>query len=172
MKINSYGQVKISADEAFQSLYFGKINNLKNVYVEDADRLRFNQARELNGDRFPELEFLVIPNLSVEEFDQENQSQWFMPEEYRLYDIIDWLYRECQTLKQKDRVTEELKLFAQHNMIDLLKYVKYLVDTMRKNDIVWGVGRGSSVASYVLYLIGVHKVDSIKYELDIKEFLK
>jgi DNA polymerase III alpha subunit len=43
---------------------------------------------------------------------------------------------------------------------------------MRENDIVWGVGRGSSVASYTLYLIGVHKIDSIKYELDINEFLK
>ena len=95
-----------------------------------------------------------------------------MPEEYRLYDIVDYLYQKCRTLEQKDRVTEELKLFAQHDMIFLLKYVKYLVDTMRANDIVWGVGRGSSVASYVLYLIGVHKVDSIKYNLDIREFLK
>jgi DNA polymerase III alpha subunit len=43
---------------------------------------------------------------------------------------------------------------------------------MRSNNIVWGVGRGSSVASYVLYLLGVHKVDSIKYGLDIREFLK
>jgi DNA polymerase III alpha subunit len=172
MKINSYGQVEISADEAFQSLYFGKIDNLKNVYIEDADRLRFNQARELNGDRFTELEQLVLPDMSVEEFDQQNQSQWFMPEEYRLYDIIDWLYCECQTLEQKERVTKELKLFVQHDMILLLKYVKYLVDTMRKNNIVWGVGRGSSVASYVLYLIGIHKVDSLKFSLDIKEFLK
>jgi DNA polymerase III alpha subunit len=57
-------------------------------------------------------------------------------------------------------------------MFDLLFYLKYLVDTMRENKIVWGVGRGSSVASYVLYLIGVHKIDSIKYELDINEFLK
>jgi DNA polymerase III alpha subunit len=56
--------------------------------------------------------------------------------------------------------------------MDLLKYLKYLVDTMRENKIVWGVGRGSSVASYALYLIGVHKVDSIKYQLDINEFLK
>jgi DNA polymerase III alpha subunit len=43
---------------------------------------------------------------------------------------------------------------------------------MRKNKIVWGVGRGSSVASYVLFLIGIHKVNSLKYNLDIKEFLK
>ena len=57
-------------------------------------------------------------------------------------------------------------------MLDLLFYLKYLVDTMRGNSIVWGVGRGSSVASYVLYLLGVHKVDSIKYDLDINEFLR
>jgi DNA polymerase III alpha subunit len=57
-------------------------------------------------------------------------------------------------------------------MIGLLKYIKYLVDTMREHKIVWGVGRGSSVASYALYLIGVHKIDSVKYGLDINEFLK
>jgi DNA polymerase III alpha subunit len=34
------------------------------------------------------------------------------------------------------------------------------------------VGRGSSVASYVLFLIGVHKIDPIKYELPIEEFFK
>jgi DNA polymerase III alpha subunit len=48
----------------------------------------------------------------------------------------------------------------------------YIIDTMRKNNIVWGVGRGSSVASYILYLLGVHKVDSVKYNLHIEEFLK
>jgi DNA polymerase III alpha subunit len=48
----------------------------------------------------------------------------------------------------------------------------YLVDVMRENSVVWGVGRGSSVASYVLYLIGVHKIDSVKYNLDFKEFFK
>jgi len=57
-------------------------------------------------------------------------------------------------------------------MFDLLIYLKYLVDTLRSQNIVWGVGRGSSVASYCLYLIGVHKVNSMQYNLDIHEFLK
>ena len=51
-------------------------------------------------------------------------------------------------------------------------FMKYLVDTLRKNNIIWGVGRGSSVASYVLYLLGVHRIDSLYYDLDITEFLK
>ena len=63
-------------------------------------------------------------------------------------------------------------LFQEREAFDLLRYLKYLVDTMRKNNIVWGVGRGSSVASYVLYLIGVHKINSMYYDLDIAEFLK
>ena len=43
---------------------------------------------------------------------------------------------------------------------------------VKENKIVWGVGRGSSVASYVLYLLGIHKIDSIQYRLDWKEFIR
>jgi DNA polymerase III alpha subunit len=66
----------------------------------------------------------------------------------------------------------ELLLFQERDLFLLLKQLKYIVDTWRKNNIVWGVGRGSSVASYVLYLIGVHKINSIYYDLNIEEFLK
>jgi DNA polymerase III alpha subunit len=57
-------------------------------------------------------------------------------------------------------------------MLDLLRVLKYTVDTLKTNSIVWGVGRGSSVASYVLFLLGVHKIDSVKYNLDWREFLR
>ena len=70
------------------------------------------------------------------------------------------------------RVWEELDAFKERDMHNLLRYMIYLVDFMREHNIVWGVGRGSSVSSYVLYLIGIHKVDSIKYGLDINEFLR
>jgi DNA polymerase III alpha subunit len=50
--------------------------------------------------------------------------------------------------------------------------LKYIVDTLRDNKIIWGVGRGSSVSSYVLYLLGVHRIDSLKYQLDYREFLR
>ena len=57
-------------------------------------------------------------------------------------------------------------------MMAVLKCMKYIVDTLREHNIVWGVGRGSSVASYVLHLLGVHKIDSIKYDIPIGEFFK
>jgi len=46
------------------------------------------------------------------------------------------------------------------------------VDVMHDNRVIWGVGRGSSVASYVLYLLGVHRIDSMYYDLDAGEFLR
>ena len=68
---------------------------------------------------------------------------------------------------------DELLLeFEKRDMFMLLRYLKYFVDTMRKNKVVWGLGRGSSVSSYVLYLIGVHKINSIYYDIPINEFLK
>jgi DNA polymerase III alpha subunit len=95
-----------------------------------------------------------------------------MPNEYKELDIESFLINECTTESEISRVKEEIVLFRKHNMINLLRFLKYLVDTMRKNNVLWGVGRGSSVASYCLYLLGIHKIDSLKYQLDIKEFLR
>jgi DNA polymerase III alpha subunit len=100
-----------------------------------------------------------------------NTKNWFIPEDY-FPDLSAWLYDQCTTSEQKDRVSLELELFIKNNMYEVLHVMKYIVDTLRNNEVVWGVGRGSSVASYVLYLIGVHKVDSIKYNLPIEEFFK
>jgi DNA polymerase III alpha subunit len=99
-------------------------------------------------------------------------THWFIPEEYRTMDILDWLYHRCPTPEIRERVVEELRLFAKHDMIPMLKTIKYVVDTLRANNVVWGIGRGSSVASYVLHIIGVHKIDSIKYNIPIEEFFK
>ena len=173
MRTDKYGQVILDKDDIFNGLYSGKISNLTDLLIENPELVnKFNQALRSNYDHVPQIKEYVDPNITIEEFDKNNQTQWYMPEEYKTYDIINWLYCKCCTVEEKTRVTEELTLFAQHNMIDLLKYIKYLVDTMREHKIVWGVGRGSSVASYVLYLIGIHKIDSIKYELNIEEFLR
>lgn len=172
MKIDRYGRVEVTEQEAFDALYNGKIHNLQDVFVDSPSAIQqFNQARSLNADRITILESLKDLDIPVEEFDQQNQKNWFMPKDY-FPNLVAWLYEQCQTTEQKSRVNQELELFSQYNMMPVLHYVKYLVDTMRKEKILWGVGRGSSVASYVLFLIGLHKVDSLKYNLDIKEFLK
>ena len=100
-----------------------------------------------------------------------SRTNWFIPEDY-CPDLTAMLYDMCETDEQRDRVSQELELFIKHEIYDVLYVMKYIVDTLRENNIVWGVGRGSSVASYVLFLIGVHKIDSIKYKLPIEEFFK
>ena len=111
-------------------------------------------------------------SISVDEYDLMNQHNWLMPEEYKQIDIAQHVIDCCKTDAEIQRAGEELLMFQQRNLFNLLKYLKYLVDTMKTNNIIWGVGRGSSVASYVLYLLGVHRVDSMYYDLDPKEFLR
>ena len=172
MKVDEYGQVSITEAEAITALYNKTIENLDNVILDDADKVaQYNWARETNADRVPNLKTLTQLIDSVNEFDIRSQNTWFMPDEYKNMDIEEFLITQCPKENYK-RILEELTLFHQFNMIDVLRYLKYLVDTMRKHKIVWGVGRGSSVASYCLFLIGVHRVDSVLYQLDIKEFLK
>jgi DNA polymerase III alpha subunit len=95
-----------------------------------------------------------------------------MPEEYKNYNIYDEIVGKCETAEELYRVSDELQEFEKRGMIPVLQFLKYMVDTCRENNIVIGIGRGSSVASYCLYLLGVHKVNSLKYNLNIKEFLK
>ena len=109
-----------------------------------------------------------------------NYSKEFnIPQHYKDIDVEEYIVKliphtEDQTdkLAYLNRVEEELALYETRNLFPVLQLMIYIVDTMRKHNVVWGVGRGSSVASYCLYLIGVHKIDSIKYNLDIREFLK
>lgn len=96
---------------------------------------------------------------------------WLIPNEYKNMDIENFLIDNCPK-QNYERLIKELELYRKHDMIDILRVMKYIVDTLRKNHIVWGVGRGSSVASYALFLIGVHKIDSVKYSLPIEEFFK
>ena len=109
---------------------------------------------------------------SVPEFDAACQSNWHMPQGYRDMDIAAYVLDLCDTQEKLQRVGHELLMFQDRDLMDLLKYLKYLVDTLKSNNVIWGVGRGSSVASYVLYLLEVHKIDSMHYDLDPEEFLR
>lgn len=96
---------------------------------------------------------------------------WRIPREYQAMDIEKFLVDLCPE-ENYDRLIKELELYRKNQMLDVLKAMKYIVDTLRNNNIVWGVGRGSSVASYVLFLIGIHRIDSVKYDIPISEFFK
>lgn len=103
----------------------------------------------------------------------DDQLKWSIPEPWASLDVYQFLLEKVGDDRSKlDRVELELVEFAKRDLIDLLRFLIYFVHTLRQNNIIYGVGRGSSVASYVLFLIGVHRIDSLKYNMDIKEFLK
>lgn len=110
--------------------------------------------------------------MTVEEYDHRCQSHWFMPVEYQQLDIAEHVLSLCSSDAELQRCGQELMMFQQRGLFDLLRYLKYLVDVMNQNRLIWGVGRGSSVSSFVLYKLGVHRINSLYYDLDIAEFLR
>ena len=170
MKYDQYGQTYTTSNELCDLLYKNPKLDVSLFQVEDS--LEYNRSvAELHA----ELDLLdSYHNISqtVEEFDRVLQTNWRMPQEYRELDIAEYVLSLCKEEHELQRVGQELLLYQERNLFDLLRYLKYLVDTLRKNNVVWGVGRGSSVASYVLFLLGVHKIDSLYYNLDVGEFLK
>ena len=114
----------------------------------------------------------IEPTETLTEFDANNQKNWYMPDEYKKLDIAEYVLSLCTTQEELQRCGIELLMYQDRNLFNLLQYLKYLVDTMKENNIIWGVGRGSSVSSYILYKMEVHKVDSMFYNLDVGEFLR
>lgn len=172
MQYDQFGQAYTTEQELCELLYKSPDLDITNFDVDDW--MRFNKSvNELHAE-IPLLRAYLHfkEGYTVEDFDEYNQSQWHMPDEYKYMDIAKWVLEQCQTEAELQRVGEELLLYQERDLFPLLQFLKYLVDTMRANNVVWGVGRGSSVASYVLYLLGVHKINSMYYDLDIAEFLK
>lgn len=168
MKVDEYGQFIFDENDLLDLYLTDPSRSLKNVI--STDDITFPNHLELKN--LPNIISYTNPNISVSEFDTINQNVWHFPEEYKNMDIAKHILELCKTDAELQRAGEELLLFQERDMFMLLKYLKYLVDTMRNNNIVWGVGRGSSVASFVLFLLGVHKINSLYYDLSIDEFLK
>jgi hypothetical protein len=173
MKQNNFGELVFSENDVCDLLMQGRdIESLTHVVVDKTVNLEQLVMQIERPDSLLSWTFPFDQNTSVPEFHLSQQANWHMPPEYLQLDIAQHVLSLCDNEVELQRCGAELLLFQERNLFDLLKYLKYLVDTMRTNHIIWGVGRGSSVASYVLYKLGVHRVDSIYYNLDIQEFLR
>ena len=169
MHTDKYSNPVFTEQDLFDSLYRSyEFNANDTMLVEHTDAVK--QLETQLGFKFLEP---YETHFEVADYDKACQSNWFMPKEYKTLDIEEWLYTQIPPWNPEHaRVQEELAAYKERNMLDLLRWLKYFVDTCTKNNIVWGVGRGSSVSSYVLYIIGVHQINSIKYNLDWREFLR
>ena len=168
-KINDHGDVIFSEEDAIDLLYTDPDFDIGKLYFNDIEKYS-NSLKEL-GINLPVIN--TAPKREKPDiFDKKNCDQWHMPEKYYKINVLQWLLDRCQSDAEKQRVQIEYDLFEKKNFIRVLQFLIYFVDTLRANNIVWGVGRGSSVASFCLFLIGVHKINPLLYNLDITEFLR
>jgi len=174
LKTDSLGIPRFSNRDLVDMIYTGHVDKCHVVLCEQSDDVdKFNEAMEEQG--LDKLQKYIPLDVDQKTFDGVCQSEWFMPDEYKDINVYEYVLGKAETpcpQHVQERIWEELNEYKNRGMAPLLRYMIYLVDFMRENDIVWGVGRGSSVASYVLFLIGVHRIDSIKYNLDWREFLR
>jgi Bacterial DNA polymerase III alpha NTPase domain len=161
------GTVLLSDDAAIEVLYRG--GRLEGQLFDRSEAVDlYNQGlRTLD---------LALAKLSIRGSDSLSQPDWYAtwltPQNWAEADVLQYCLDLCSNDDQRIRVCEEIKLFQERDMIPVLQHLMWLVFNFRQRGIVWGVGRGSSVSSYVLFLIGINRIDPLKFDLDVGEFLK
>ena len=170
MKTDQYGQIVYNEEDLCDLVMQGhELDKFDGLIVDSA--LLENAATILeNVPKF--VKYNDLASVSVEEFDHRCQNNWLMPEKYKQMDIAEYVLGLCKSDAELQRCGQELMMFQERDLFNLLRYLVFLVDLMRENRVIWGVGRGSSVASFVLYKLGVHRIDSLHYELNPEEFLR
>lgn len=73
--------------------------------------------------------------------------------------------------KYAERVKYELETIKELGFLDYILLVWTVINYCNENSIPVGLGRGSAAGSLILYLLGVTKVDPIKYELFFERFI-
>jgi DNA polymerase III alpha subunit len=170
-EIDRWGRVLFHSDSAIELLFQGhditKLHITASLEIDDYNAVCVDQdklAHVINP--------IVVPALTPEDDAVVRQQTWWMPDDYQNLDVHRKLLNLCQDQTEIDRVNLEMTLFEDRGLLPVLRLMCFLVDHWRANKVLWGVGRGSSVASYCLFLIGIHRVNSLHYDLDITEFLK
>ena len=170
---NKFSELVFSENDVCDLLMKGRpLDSLKNVVVEETVDLEQLAMFVERPESLLTWTFPCNQGISVPTFHLSNQMSWHMPTEYKDIDIAQHVLNLCNNEAELQRCGQELLLYQERDLFDLLRYLKYLVDTMITNRIIWGVGRGSSVASFVLYKLGVHRINSLHYNLDVGEFLR
>jgi len=168
--LDQYQRRVISERDICDVLYCNPEIDISEFELEDPTQ--HNSAVTVNYSELSLIKQLEEISEDPETWHHQNQNTWLMPSEYKTFNLHAFLMSQCSTNEQIQRMNQEFLEFEKRGLLDLLRYIKYLVDTMTKHNVIWGIGRGSSVASYVLYLIGIHSVDSIKHDLDFYEFMR
>jgi DNA polymerase III alpha subunit len=169
---NQYGEPILSAEQLRELLLQEK--NINHVVVGDSEEIALYNKYKADLLENPAEFYTANTDVTMpyDDFHMLRSDQWTFPVEYQKIDMLAWLLNKVSTDVERERVLMEYKMYEERELIMILKLFLYLITFLKDNNYIRGIGRGSSVSSYILYLIGVHKVDSIKYSLPITDFLK
>jgi DNA polymerase III alpha subunit len=97
---------------------------------------------------------------------------WNLPEHWANLDLDAYFEGRLARAddRYKARALAELKQVRERGLENLIRAIGYVVERFKETGQVWGVGRGSSCASLLLFLLGLHQVDPIKYNIPLEEF--
>ena len=73
--------------------------------------------------------------------------------------------------KYVDRAKHELETLKELGFTDYILLVWDVIHFCKTNDIPTGLGRGSAAGSLILYLVGVTRIDPVKYDLYFERFI-
>ena len=160
------GTVILSADGAVEALYVG--SDLDGcIIVPSEDVALYQQSSKLL-----DMDLHTLCTDPQQLTAQAWFDHWHTPEAHAHTDVLAYCLAKCDNDTQRERVRMEMQLFEAREMMPVLRHLIYMVDHLRSQGTVWGVGRGSSVSSLVLFLIGINRIDPLKFNLDVSEFLK
>lgn len=170
-KIDEYGDIHIDIEDVIQGLLEGTVPS--NVYVDNNNEIEKYRKSCQQSNKTP-LKLLnpIEHHLPPKEYLLSKSKSWMVPEEYFNIDIIDYLLERCSNEIEQIRMVNEMNEFINRDQVEILHVLIYLIDEMNKHNIVWGVGRGSSVACFIFYLIGLNRINPLDFDIDYKEFFK
>lgn len=167
------GDSSFETEALYDYILSGKPLNDKCFVVDESEDIQKFNALQTELQVEMKTELMDIPKA------------WNIPDYYKNLNVVE--YMQGKLLKEieandsldeydiddrMDRVETELKLFEYYKMTDILKTAIYIVESFKQKNVLWGTGRGSSCCCYCLYLIELHDVDSVLFDLDLTEFFR
>lgn len=165
------GDVTLTAEELKKHILC--LGNLDGVYIDneaDEDVVLYNK---LSAQQFIKKIKLnkIYNNWNIKSSINNEKLYNYIIEKFT-NKIVNENFSKNDIINRLKRIKKEYSLYEKLELLELLQCAIYIVDVFEKKNIKWGTGRGSSCASYILYVIGLHEIDGVLYDIDYKEFFK
>lgn len=166
-QIDEFGRAVVNSEGLFELWYQGQEEG-DLLVLPTPDIEEYNRQCE----RHAKSDYMIRQDEQPATPHSERVKRWMIPDEFKTLDVEAYCTSLCATEEERERVWHEMAIYRDRDLEPLLRSLIYMVTVFRENKIVWGIGRGSSVASFILFLIGVHHINPMKHGLKIEDFLR